>query len=128
MFEALVVLLVLMLGAGVLAPTRRWLQQHGWWALLAIAVISIASGVIDLVIGITWQASDVTGRTLAQIAAESEAASQLAGSGVRTGGSYLIAFGAILVISAPRFLRAAGSAPEGSRGASPRGKVGIEDA
>lgn len=96
MFKWLVLLLVLALVASSLVPTRHWLQRHGWWALFAIAVISVASGLIDLATGVTWQAPDLTGKTIAQIAAESVDGSQLSDFSVRTGGLYLIAFGVLL--------------------------------
>jgi hypothetical protein len=96
MFKSLLVLLLVLAGASSLAPTRHWLQRHGWWALFAIAVISVASGLIDLATGVTWQASDLTGKTIAQIAAESMDGSQLSDFSVRTGGLYLTAFGVLL--------------------------------
>ena len=96
MLRWLVLLLVLALGAGFLAPTRHWLQRHAWWALFAMAVISVASGLIDLATGVTWQASDLTGKTIAQIAAESMDGSQLSDFSVRTGGLYQIAIGVLL--------------------------------
>jgi hypothetical protein len=73
-----------------------WLQRHGWWGLLAIAVISVAQGLVDLASGVTYQAWHVTGKTIAQIAAESVDGSQLSDFSVRTGGLYLIAFGVLL--------------------------------
>jgi hypothetical protein len=48
-----------------------WLQRHAWWGLLVLAVISTVRGLIDLASGVTWQAEDVTGKPIAQIAAES---------------------------------------------------------
>lgn len=96
MFKSLLVLLLVLAGASFLAPTRHWLQRHGWWALFAIAVITVASGLIDLVSGVTWQAPDLTGKTIAQIAAESVDGSQLSDFSVRTAGLYLIAFGVLL--------------------------------
>lgn len=96
MFKWLVLLLVLALVASSLGPTRHWLRRHGWWALFAMAVISVASGLIDLATGVTWQAWHVTGRTIAQIAAESVDGSQLSDFSVRTGGLYQIAIGVLL--------------------------------
>ena len=96
MFRSLLVLLLVLAGASSLAPTRHWLQRNGWWALFAIAVITVASGLIDLVSGVTWQAPDLTGKTIAQIAAESVDGSQLSDFSVRTAGLYLIAFGVLL--------------------------------
>jgi hypothetical protein len=72
-----------------------WLQRHAWWGLLVIAAVVTVSGVVDLASGVTWQAEDVTGRTIAQIGAESSAGSQLADFSVRTGGLYLIAIGVL---------------------------------
>ncbi|MGH2656553.1 MAG: hypothetical protein ACRDIZ_07640 [Actinomycetota bacterium] len=73
-----------------------WLQRHGWWGLLAMAVISVAQGLVDLASGVTYQAWHVTGKTIAQIAAESVDGSQLSDFSVRTGGLYLMAFGVLL--------------------------------
>ena len=50
---------------------------------------------IDLTSGVTYQADDLTGTTIAQITAESVAGSRLSEFTVRTGGVYLIALGVI---------------------------------
>jgi hypothetical protein len=72
-----------------------WLQRHAWWGLLAMAAVGTGFGLVALVSGVTWQAEDVTGRTIAQIGAESSAGSTLADFSVRTGGLYLIAAGVL---------------------------------
>ena len=73
-----------------------WLQRHAWWGLLALAAILIVRGLIDLASGVTWQAEDVTGKTLTQIAAESGAGSQLSDFSVRSSGLYLIVLGILV--------------------------------
>jgi hypothetical protein len=60
-----------------------WLQRQAWWALLAMAALPAIRGLADLVAGVTWQAEDLTGKTIAQIAAESRAGSRLADLAVR---------------------------------------------
>ena len=72
-----------------------WLQRHGWWGLLAFAVAVALRGLIDLTSGVTYQAEDLTGTSIAQITAESVAGSRLSEFTVRTGGVYLIALGVI---------------------------------
>ena len=72
-----------------------WLQRHGWWGLLAIAASGMLRGLIDLASGVTYQAEDLTGKTIAQIAAESGAGSRLSDFTVRTDGLYLITMGAL---------------------------------
>ena len=73
-----------------------WLQRHAWWGLLALAAISMVRGLIDLASGVTWQAEDVTGKTITQIAAESGAGSQLSDFSVRSSGLYLILLGTLV--------------------------------
>jgi hypothetical protein len=70
-----------------------WLQRHAWWGLLAIAAAGVLRGVIDLASGVTYQAEDLTGKTLAEIAAESGVGSRLSDFTVRTDGLYLIGLG-----------------------------------
>ena len=73
-----------------------WLQRHAWWGLLALAAIFTVRGVIDLASGVTWQAEDVTGTTITQIAAESGAGSELSDFGVRSSGLYLVLLGILV--------------------------------
>lgn len=73
-----------------------WLQRHAWWGLLALAAIITARGLIDLVSGVTWQAEDLTGLTVTQIAAESGAGAQLSDFSVRSSGLYLIVLGTLV--------------------------------
>lgn len=72
-----------------------WLQRHAWWGLLAIAAGVALRGVIDLTTGVTYQAEDLTGKTISQITAESDAGSRLSEFAVRTDGLYLIALGVL---------------------------------
>ena len=74
----------------------RWLQRYSWWGLLALAAVFVVRGLIDLVSGVTWQAEDLTGTTVTQIAAESGAGAQLSDFGVRSSGLYLIVLGALV--------------------------------
>jgi hypothetical protein len=74
------------------------LQQHGWWALLAIAVLTVVRGLVDLISGVTYQAEDMIGKTMAEIEAESVSGAQLSNFSVRTGGLYLIAYGVLLLV------------------------------
>jgi hypothetical protein len=73
-----------------------WLQRHAWWGLLALAALSTVRGLIDLASGVTWQAEDVTGKTITQIAAESGAGSELSDFSVRSSGLYLILLGTLV--------------------------------
>lgn len=73
-----------------------WLQRHGWWGLLALVALGLVFGLVDLVSGVTYQAEDLTGKTFAQIAAESGAGAQLSDLSVRTYGLLLIAFAVFL--------------------------------
>lgn len=72
-----------------------WLQRHAWWGLLVIAAVSGVSGLVDLVIGVSWQAVDVTGRTSTEIAAQSSAGAELIDFLVRTGGLTFIVLGVL---------------------------------
>jgi hypothetical protein len=72
-----------------------WLQRHAWWGLLAIAATGVLRGLIDLTSGVTYQAEDLTGKTFAQITAESGAGSRLSDFTVRTDGLYLIGLGVV---------------------------------
>ena len=72
-----------------------WLQRHAWWGLLAIAATGVLRGLIDLASGVTYQAEDLTGKTFAEITAESGAGSRLSDFAVRTDGLYVIAMGAL---------------------------------
>jgi len=72
-----------------------WLQRYAWWGLLVIAASGVLRGLIDLASGVTYQAEDLTGKTMAQIAAESGAGSRLSDFAVRTDGLYLIAMGVL---------------------------------
>lgn len=74
----------------------QWLQRIAWWGLLAIAALFAVRGLVDLVIGVSWQAVDVTGSTSAEIASHSSAGAQLIDFVVRTEGLYLIALGVLL--------------------------------
>ena len=73
-----------------------WLQRRAWWGLLALAAIFVVRGLIDLVSGVTWQAEDLTGTTVTQIAAESGAGAQLSDFSVRSSGLYLIVLGTLV--------------------------------
>ena len=68
-----------------------WLQRHAWWGLLAMAASAMILGLVGLASGVTWEAEDATGKTIAQIAAESSAGSRLSDFSVRTDGLHLIA-------------------------------------
>jgi hypothetical protein len=70
-----------------------WLQRHAWWGLLAMAASAMILGLVGLASGVTWEAEDATGKTIAQIAAESSAGSRLSDFSVRTDGLHLIALG-----------------------------------
>ena len=72
-----------------------WLQRHAWWGLLAIAATGVLRGLIDLAVGVTYQAYDLTGQTFADITAESGAGSRLSDFTVRTDGLYLIGLGVL---------------------------------
>jgi hypothetical protein len=72
------------------------LQRHAWWGLLAIAVATVVSGLVDLASGVTWQAVDVTGNTSDEIAVQSSAGAELANFAVRTVGVSFIALGALV--------------------------------
>jgi len=72
-----------------------WLQRHGWWGLVVFAAAATLRGFIDLTSGVTYQAEDLTGKSIAQITAESVAGFRLSDFTVRTGGVYLIALGVI---------------------------------
>jgi hypothetical protein len=72
-----------------------WLQRHAWWGLLAIAATGVLRGLIDLASGVTYQAEDLTGKTFAEITAESGAGSRLSDFTVRTDGLYLIGLGVL---------------------------------
>ena len=70
-----------------------WLQRHAWWGLLAMAASGVILGMVGLASGVTWEAEDATGKTIAQIAAESSAGARLSDFAVRTDGLHLIALG-----------------------------------
>jgi hypothetical protein len=70
-----------------------WLQRNAWWGLLAIAAAGVLRGLTDLESGVTYQAQDLTGKTFAEITAESSAGSRLSDFTVRTDGLYLIGLG-----------------------------------
>jgi O-antigen/teichoic acid export membrane protein len=78
-----------------------WLQRHAWWALLVFAASGAIMGLVDLAGGVTWQAEDATGKTIAQITAESISGSRLSDFSVRTDGLHLLALtllgGAVLL-------------------------------
>ena len=80
-----------------------WLQRHSWWGLLAMAAASTVVGLIALAGGITYQAVDVTGQGIDQIAAESSAGYELSEFAIRTDGLHLtvmgVALGAVLVLA-----------------------------
>lgn len=71
----------------------QWLQRRAWWGLLAMAASAVILGLVGVANGVTWQAEDATGKTIAQIAAESSAGSRLSDFSVRTDGLHLIALG-----------------------------------
>lgn len=71
-------------------------ERHAWWGLIGIAGVVSISGLVDLVSGVTWQALDVTGKTRAQIAAESAAGAQVLDFSIRTGGLSSVALGVLL--------------------------------
>jgi hypothetical protein len=68
----------------------RWLQAHSWWGLLAVAAAAAWSGFVATVLGVTYQAVDVTGKTISDITAESSAGAQLSDFSVRTDGIHLM--------------------------------------
>jgi len=70
-----------------------WLQRNGWWTLMAIALLTVVRGVVDVTGGVTFQAEDMFGATIADIEAVSANGAGLANFAVRTGGLYLIAYG-----------------------------------
>jgi len=72
-----------------------WIQRNAWWGLLAVAAGMVVKGLVDVGSGVTYQAEDVTGTTIAQIKAESSAGLELAEYAVRTGGLYLILAGVL---------------------------------
>lgn len=45
----------------------QWLRRHGWWGLLAIAAGVVLRGLIDVAGGVTYQAEDLTGKTINEI-------------------------------------------------------------
>jgi hypothetical protein len=74
----------------------KWLQRHAPWGLLAIATVTVISGLIELVTGASWQPEDVTGSTSDEIAAQSSAGAEVIDFVVRAGGLYLTALGVLL--------------------------------
>lgn len=74
----------------------RWLQRHAWWGLFAIAGASAVLGLVDLASGVTYQAVDATGTTLAEIASQSDAGARLSDFSVRTDGIHLIELGVLM--------------------------------
>lgn len=67
-----------------------------WWGLFAIAGASAVLGLVDLASGVTYQAVDATGTTLADIAAQSDAGARLSDFSVRTDGIHLIELGVLM--------------------------------
>jgi hypothetical protein len=77
----------------------HWLQRHGWWALLAIAVLIALFGLGDLIVGFEWDPGiplGLIGMTPPQVQAESPDAYRLIDFGVRSGGVNLIVIGVLL--------------------------------
>jgi len=72
------------------------LSARAWWGLLAIAAVTVVSGLVDLVTGASWQPEDVTGSTLDEISAASRAGAEVIDFAVRTGGLYLAGLGVLL--------------------------------
>ena len=72
------------------------LQRNAWWGLLAIAGVTVVSGLIDVLTGSSWQPEDVTGNTSTEIAAESSAGAEVIDFVVRIEGLYLTALGVVL--------------------------------
>lgn len=80
-----------------------WVQRNAWLALLAMAALSAVAGILDLANGVWYQAQDVTGKSIEQIAVESQAGARLGDFAVRVDGSTRIAFsvvvGAVIVFA-----------------------------
>jgi hypothetical protein len=72
------------------------LERHSWWVLMVAAVTSFLFGVVDLLGGAPDNARAVTGKTNAELAAQSPDAFRLAELGVRAGGIHLMVIGVVL--------------------------------
>jgi len=78
-----------------------WLRRHSWWGLLAVSVMLALFGVTDIVSG---AAADVgipqglTGRTIAELEAESADAYGLFDFGARVNGWSLVMSGVLLSV------------------------------
>lgn len=75
------------------------LRRHGWWALLAVAAVIVAFGIIDVVSGATADvaiAEGLTGRTIADLEAESADAFGLYDFMTRVNGWSLTLIGILL--------------------------------
>ncbi|MBA2632084.1 MAG: hypothetical protein H0U86_03615 [Chloroflexi bacterium] len=78
-----------------------WLRRHSWWGLLAVSVMLALFGVTDIVSG---AAADVgipqglTGRTIAELEAESADAYGLFDFGARVNGWSLVMLGVLLSV------------------------------
>jgi len=72
------------------------LERHSWWLLMAAALTSFIFGVGDLLGGAPDNARAVTGKTNAELAAQSPDAFRLAEVGVRAGGIHLMLIGVVL--------------------------------
>lgn len=62
------------------------LQSNAWLALVGMAALSAIVGILDLVNGVWYEAQDVTGQSISEIAAASHAGARLADFALRLDG------------------------------------------
>lgn len=76
----------------------RWLERHAWWGLLAMALLLVAFGISDMAVGAPADpgiALGLSGRTLAELEAESAAAYRLFDLFTRFNGWSMLCFGSV---------------------------------
>jgi len=76
-----------------------WLQRNAWWGLVGLTVIVGLFGITDVIGGITADPGiplGITGKTVAELEAESASAYRLLDLNARAGGTFLIVIGILM--------------------------------
>jgi hypothetical protein len=79
----------------------RWLSQHAWWGLALFAIVFVLFGLTDIASGAAADPAiprGLTGRTIAELEAESPAAYQMFDFLTRINGWSLVLIGALLTV------------------------------